>query len=88
MRKFKVLSSRGKIISNNHDVYFWFYKNNLKMPFAVRGFHKEKTIICDAIYMLTIKENCQESIKSDDFMLHNIEVLLFPININSVKKKL
>lgn len=61
--------------------------------FPSEAFTKEKQLFkwlysCDAIYTLPIKENCRESIKSDDFMLHNIEVLLFPININSVKKKL
>lgn len=41
---------------------------------------------CDAIYAITMKADRQESIKSDDFTLHNIEVLLLPININSAGK--
>lgn len=72
---------------------FGFIKTISKCLLLSEAFTKKKQLFkwlysCDAIYMLTIKENCQESIKSDDFMLHNIEVLLFPININSVKKKL
>lgn len=32
----------GKIILNNYDIYFLFYKNNFKIFFFVRGFYKEK----------------------------------------------
>lgn len=72
---------------------FGFIKTISKCLFLSEAFTKKKQLFkwlysYDAIYTLTIEENRQESIKSDDFMLHNIEVLLFPININSVKKKL
>lgn len=72
---------------------FGLTKTISKCLFLSEALTKKKQLFkglysCDAICMPTIKENCRESIKSDDFMLHNIEVLLFPININSVKKKL
>lgn len=40
----------------------------------------------DAVFAITIQADCRESIKSDYIMLHNIEVFLFPININSAEK--